>query len=252
MSLRRDDPGHNPTRVEVVNLKSDGRPQYRLGDAILKRDERYGRQALSMVANAKDCFEGTILYEYARRIDRDSSDPQWPVLFDVVRRKIPRLAIARPAEDELVAHLRLGNVKGYHYPATDLVDYVAAVLDHLPAEVARVSLVTAVHFGQGYLDQHDGGTQLQDDIAGYREKVAEILSLFGERGIEAKLVSHPDADTDFCYLAQAQTLILGNGHFSLCAAMISGAWTFVPPWATRGTYVDVGQLLGSRDPSMRL
>ena len=235
-------------RVEAVNLRSDGRPQYRLGDAVIRRDKGYGRAALQMVARAESFFEGTILYEYARRIDRDSDAPQWGVLADVVRRKARQLEIDGPRKDELVAHLRLGNDKGYVRTAAAFVDYVTGILDGLWPVVSTVSVVTAIHFGATYLDLH-GGEKLEKTSADHRNKVREIMDLFAARETEARLISHADVDTDFCYLANSEVLVLGNGHFSLCGAMISDAVIFVPPWARSGTDLDIDELLRSRDPA---
>ena len=235
--------------VEVVNLRDDGRPQYRLGDAVLRRDQAYGRAALQMVAGAKSFFDGTILYEYACRIDQGSDAPQWSVLSDIVRRKSRQLELDGPAEDELVVHLRLGNAKGYLQPTATLVDHVTAILDGLRPVVSTVSVVTAIHHGATFLDRHGDEEPFQKANADSRNKVHEIMDLFAARDTAARLISRADIDTDFCYLANARFLVLGNGHFSLCSAMAGNAVTFIPPWARRGTDLDIEELLRSRDPA---
>ena len=45
--------------------------------------------------------------------------------------------------------------------------------------------------------------------------------LLAEKGLAARVHSHEDVDRDFCFLANAGLLVLGNGHFSLCAARVS-------------------------------
>ncbi|MEM1182625.1 MAG: hypothetical protein AAGM22_30040, partial [Acidobacteriota bacterium] len=189
---------------------------------------------------------GTLLYEYAQRIDRTSEAPQWPILAELVRYQSQRLGFDLPGHEELIVHLRLGNAKGYVGTASDLADYVEARLAELGPSVSRVSIVTAVHFGASFLNHHRDDGQPARASAENRSKVAEIMRLFAERGLRARLISRADVDLDFCTLANARHLVLGNGHFYLCAAMVSGADTLVPPWARSGTDLDIDELLGSR------
>lgn len=239
-------------KLEVVNLRGDGRPQYRLGDAVLRRDQAYGRAALDMVARAGRFFEGTLLHGYAHRIDRDSPAPQWPVLRGLVRHTSQRLGFDLPGNDELIVHLRLGNAKGYAGAATTFVDSIVAILDDLGPAVSSVSVVTAVHFGATFLDRHRDGDRPARAAAEHRRTVAEIMQLLSVRNLAARLISRADVDLDFCTLANARYLVLGNGHFSLCAAMVSDAVTFVPSWARSGTDLNVDELLHSRGLSASL
>jgi hypothetical protein len=232
-------------QVEAVNLARDGRPQYRLGDAVLKRNTRYGKAAFRAAANNEDCFAGTILHEYACRIDASSDDPQWPILRDIVAKKSANLGIELPAPDELVVHLRLGDSKGYRRPAANLVDYLADIIARSHPEISTATIVTAIHFGQTYIHKV-GRKRIDCETSADRDRALDIVRLSAERGIRARLYSHADVDRDFCFLASARHLVLGNGHFSLCGAMISDATVFVPPWSRRGTYVDIDSLLESR------
>lgn len=230
-------------KVEVVNLLEAGCPQYRLGDAVLKRDTSYGRTALNLVATAKHCFNGSILYEYSSKIDRASNDPQWGVLEKIVARKTLELELELPNENELVVHLRLGNQKGFGQTAETFVDYIAELIHGIEVPISLVTIVTAIHYGKSYLVGNKDKERISADISDNRETVRRIFALLEERHIDARLYSHEDIDKDFCYLSNSKFLVLGNGHYSLCAAMISGAVIFVPLWARQGAEVDIDELL---------
>lgn len=230
-------------KIEIVNLIGDGRPQYRLGDAVLKRDASYGLMAFNLVATAKHYFDGTILYEYASKIDRSSNDPQWDVLKKAVARKTRELELEPPKEDELVVHLRLGNQKGFNQSPETFVDYIVGLINGIGAPISQVTIVTAIHYGKSYLVKHENEERVSKDSINNRETVRKIIDLLKEMKIAAVLYSHEDIDKDFCFLSSSKYLVLGKGHFSLCAAMVSDSVIFVPPWARRGAEVDIDELL---------
>ncbi len=232
--------------IKVVNTVEDGNPQYRLGDAVLFRHHRAGKLAMGFVAGDQRSFGDTILYEYSTRIDPEDTGPQWPVLKDIVARKTSALNLSPPREDELVVHLRIGNFKGYKQPAEAFVDYLQDLVDSIAPGVDRLTIVTAIHNGKHYIENKTE-EQLATALVTDFERVKRILDLLLENGISARLYSHDDIDRDFCFLSNARNLVLGNGHFSVCAAMVSNARCFIPPWVDNGEELDLDSLLESRE-----
>jgi hypothetical protein len=229
-----------------VNTLEDNRPQYRLGDAILMRQTPYGRRAFDFVASNRPLFEGTVLFEYAARIDRSNNGPQWEVLKEVVSEKTREIGLDPPRENELVIHLRLGDRKGFKLRPEKLVNYVMNLINRFDSPISQVTIVTAIHFGKLVLKNQMSAVQVSVATLGENAKLQNIFDLFSERGRAARLYSHNEIDRDFCFLSNSRLLVLGNGHFSLCAAMVSQAECFVPPWTGSGSIFNIGELLESR------
>ncbi len=226
-------------KVNTVNLLEHELPQYRLGDAVLNRGTTYGDGAFSVILRNKDKFEGSLLLDYALKIDKSSTDPQWHILKNCVEKKVTELGLMLPAKDELVVHLRLGNVKGFDQEPEVLVDCIEGLIAGNEIIVSAVTIVTVIHFGKGYIEKSRESHGLSTEICNNRRKVDKIFALFNDRNIKAKLYSHEDIDRDFCYLSNAWLLVLGKGYFSCCAAMISDGEIFIPPWVREGTAEDV-------------
>jgi hypothetical protein len=127
----------------------------------------------------------------------------------------------------------LGDSKGFKEPTPILAAYLLKLLERLENPSAHISIVTAIHFGKHVIEKTE-----PEKISGLtsREagKVDKILRLLNGAGLKARAYSHQQIDKDFCYLANARYLVLANGYFSLCAAMVSQAQCFIPPWVYQG------------------
>ncbi|MCP4397462.1 MAG: hypothetical protein GY801_09225 [bacterium] len=233
-------------KIEIVNTLDDGRPQYRLGDAVLIRNTPCGKQAFNYVATDQRHFQGSVLYEYASKIDRKSPEPQWEVLKEVVSHKSQEMKLDPPREDELVIHLRMGDTKGFKLSAENFVDYITDVINCFEMPISQITIVTAIHFGKLLIENQMTKEQVFISIFNDNIKIREICGLFSEKTFNARLYSHKDIDQDFCFLSNSKYLVLGNGHFSVCAAMVSNAECFIPPWARKGIEVNIDELLNSR------
>ncbi|MFC1852295.1 hypothetical protein ACFL27_19025 [candidate division CSSED10-310 bacterium] len=233
-------------KIEIVNTLDDDRPQYRLGDAVLLRDNSCGKLALKYVATNQRHFKGTVLYEYASKIDQNNPEPQWKVLKEVVLKKTKEMKLDLPREDELVVHLRMGDTKGFKQSAELCVDYLKDVINRFEIPISQITLVTAIHFGKLLLENQMTKEQVLIAKLNNIKKIRKIFDLFSEKKLKARLYSHKDIDKDFCFLSNAKYLVIGNGHFSVCAAMVSNAECFIPPWAGKGIDVNIDELLNSR------
>lgn len=204
---------------------------------MLLRDTRGGRQVLSLIASRPQYFSGTVLYEYASRINASDPDPQWAILAKAARSYVHRRKLVPPQCDELVVHLRMGDIKGYKGDPETVADYIADIV-HRRKNLARITLVTALHFGALILKNQYSPEDLEIAVDEETTKVKNIISRLDRvGGVPIGLRSNAEIDRDFCYLANASYLVLGNGLFSLCAARISSAQLFVPPWIRTGSHV---------------
>lgn len=215
--------------VEFVNTLEGKVPQYRLGDAVFFRHADSGKRAFNAVLTNPELFTGTILHTYATRIDRESTDPQWHILKDVVAEKTREIGLVPPREDELVVHLRMGDEKGFKLSPEVFVNYMDNIVTQERYTLDRITIVTALHYGKVRLTKM-GEEEVRSVTRREIHKVRAMVDLLSERGISTRIYSHQQIDLDFCYLANSRYLVLGNGHFSLCAAQISDALCAVPPW----------------------
>jgi len=233
-------------KIEIVNTLDDGRPQYRLGDAVLIRNTPCGKQAFNYVAADRRHFQGRVLYEYASKIDQNSPEPQWEVLKKVVSKKSQEIQLNLPREDELVVHLRMGDTKGFKLSAETFVDYITDLINCFETPLSQITIVTAIHFGKLLIENQMTKEQVFISTLNDIIKIRKIFNLFSEQKLNARLYSNKDIDKDFCFLSNSKYLVLGNGHFSLCAAMVSKAECFIPPWARTGIEINIDELLNSR------
>lgn len=233
----------NSASIELVNEPIDGRPQYRIGDAVLMRRHQHGRNALGIVLRNPEYFRCSILYDYAKKIDKENPDPQWRILKEVVTTYATEKKYDLPDNNELVIHLRLGNVKDYKGAPELLVEYTMDLVGGINVDVHAITVVTAVHFGETFYKGKSSRQEVSESVRHYADKTGRILELLATQGFAARLYSHREIDRDFSYLAHSKYLVLGNGLFSLCAAMISEAQCFVPPWAKTGTKLEFREMI---------
>ncbi len=239
-----------PYQVRLVNANPDLRPQYRLGDAVVLRAQSAGQQIARRILQNAEAFRHTILYRYLEQIDLLDPDPRWDTLREVVRAHSTQPRVSKPDPDELVIHLRMGDHKGYQGSVEEFVAFVRHVVERWETPINRVTVVTAIHFGESLIRNRLTAAQLEahaERVVGRIRRIVEALSTVLP---SAAVYSHDDVDTDFCYLANAVNLVPCGGNFSLCAAMISDAEICVPPWANSAGSIDIRESLAttSRPP----
>ncbi len=142
----------------------------------------------------------------------------------------------------------MGDGKGYKPPPERLFNYIEVVLQELECSIAKVTIVTASHFGRSLLENKLTPAQLEKERHRDNICLSQILELLERRDVKTRIYSHSDIDQDFCFLSGAKYLVLGNGHFSLCAMMVSDAQVFVPPWTRMGSQIDINPLIISKRP----
>ena len=240
----------NDQKVSLVNADLKTRPQYRLGDSVLLRDYAAGHRAIHRVMSNAEMFRHSILYEFGNRAELLDPDPQWAILKEVTDAYTSRHRLPMPGYDELVIHLRMGDLKGYKGTEHAFADFIRKTVEHWQVPINQVTLVSAIHFGESVLVNRFNAKQLNDEADAEARRINAILESLAEFMPSVKLYSNDDIDMDFCYLANASNLVIGNGHFSLCAAMISSARLVVPPWVKSGGLIDPREYLADRKQSL--
>jgi hypothetical protein len=160
--------------------------------------------------------------------------------------KVSKDKLRTPLGDELVVHLRMGDDKGGARLETDkVVGYIRKTAQSLG--VKRIAIVTALHFGRNWINEHTR-SELELEKKLNLNKINEIIS--GLNGsLSVRVMSRDDIDADFCFLTKAPYLIIGNGHFSVCAAMCGRGSLFIPPWVNN-PFISDEALLNRDNPGL--
>ena len=185
---------------------------YRIGNLYFRKGDRW-QQDRNAVLQEKQ-YKNTILFDYLTNM-REEEDLE--TFKSVVRKHIDtgRYAVASP--DELVLHVRLGDMMATEHTlrrdsSHQLYEDLYDKLDLKALPVSRVVLVTALNFCP---DEHTG-KYYYSDLA--KKRSFEIL-----RGIERQtrkagysigIVSNEIVDADICYLASAKFYVPGISTLS--------------------------------------
>jgi hypothetical protein len=232
--------------ISHVNTLEE-KPQYRLGDAILFSKHTYwGKEAYNLVSSAPKHFRNSLLYKYSRLVSEGARLPDWKVLRGLVDNKITKNKLEIPFHNELVVHLRMGDDKGgVSLQGDKVVGYIRKTAQSLG--VKRIAIVTALHFGRNWIYEHTR-SELELEKKLNLNKINEIIS--GLNGsLSVRVMSRDDIDADFCFLTKAPYLIIGNGHFSVCAAMCGRGSLFIPPWVNN-PFISDEALLNRDNPGL--
>lgn len=221
--------------IKLVNCAYEGQPQYRIGDAVLMRQHSYGKRALHVVLDNPELFNQSVLFKYGTNIDSNDPSPQFKVLESAIKEFCLENSTEVPGEKELTIHLRLGDLKGFKHDADRLARSIKAVVtDHEP-EVELVTIVTAIHYGRTRYSEDSSRSEISESTSEAIKTFQSVMEAVENLGMPVSVSSRDEIDLDFCYLANARLLLLGNGHFSLCAALASTATCFVPEWIRTGS-----------------
>ena len=142
-----------PSTLHIKSVNSDVHkiPQYRLGDAVLYRQHSAGQIVLNDILNNPDLFKSSILYKYGKSIDKQDKTPQWNVLRQITQSHTKQRDLKNPDDNELVIHLRLGDIKGFKESEESLVNRVFDDIQKSKTKINTVSIVTAIHFGKSVI-----------------------------------------------------------------------------------------------------
>lgn len=184
---------------------------YRIADVFTGAGIRFKSDCNSILT--KPQYNNTILFNYLqnKRQHRDILTMQ-----KIIDRHIDLYNYPTPEENELVIHLRLGDI----LDNKKNLDYYHKNYKHLNKKIdfkkfSTISIVTALHFGS--FDDHPKGPLYM-----FSEKAKEnsftffryVESQINESGHSVNLISSDDIDQDFCYMAKSQWFVKSKRGFS--------------------------------------
>lgn len=198
---------------KIKRVNDSGRPHYRLGDAIVHRND-----AAEDILDTK--YKGTIGQDYITKASPDSFDfhnvtdkrgkgVDLELLKSLVQEHTDRYSYDTPSKDDLVIHVRTGDMK--LVTEKKQVNWMKRVI--MRNRKCPIVIVTAMHC---HCHTKPGIGRLQEIID---------FAKLNNRSVTIRSSETPDAD--FCYLVNAKRLIVTNGNFSKLAYMCCGGDRYV-------------------------
>ncbi len=197
---------------KIVLLKEENsiKRHYRFGDVINHRGY-YWEESTRFILN-QNHLKGTILRDYIERCP-DNNKTIHPekikLLYTIIQEKNKIL----PTEDELVIHLRTGDVIQYDWFLKK--DYKKIIQDYIDAyQIKRVTFCTAFHYGNNITQK----LFLYTDAKHEKNKVKlnelfeKLISHF--KDIQFDVKSSTNIDEDFMYMCMARHFVKDEGGFS--------------------------------------
>lgn len=187
----------------IVVLKSN--PVYRVGDVVRATGMRWNHDRNEIMSNPM--FRGSILHRYLvnMRWERD-----YDTLVESMLQVRSNNSLLTPLSNEAVIHLRTGDVIDNHrFLSRDFVKLV----QQLPNWIRRITIVTAMHFGdfhqkQLFLYTHEKEERNRECIQALFEKLKNSSTA------QLNLLSTSCTDQTIAYLSTAPIFLSDFGGFS--------------------------------------
>lgn len=193
---------------------------YRFGDLIFKDGGGRWESDREVVKN-NDEFKNTILCKYLTQLHGDS-EPDFELLKKIVQEHTLEHRCEIPEENELVIHLRLGDIfqKSKYEKlrvkrlkrSVDRLFEKDNILNSNPDALDKITIVTALHYGAN----ETNGKHFFNKLS-YNQNLSFLRNFEGrinERGFELNLVSNEKTDLDLCYMVNSKYFAMGCSSFS--------------------------------------
>ena len=210
---------------KVVITKSN--PIYRVSDIVLQKGPTW-RDAAEKILEVPGKYKNTILYSYLKLNSIDSSlDMQ--LLNSVINDHGRRCGYAVPRPEDLVLHLRLGDVMepGHPIGPERINSYLSKFFCWLKDKISkgvnlgfdRLVVCTAINYG-GFGGAYDY-SQVSEIIS--RQLLGNALYEAQENGLSIDVKSSSNVDEDLFFMWSSSHLVPSNSEFSFlianCAAL---------------------------------
>lgn len=190
---------------KIVTLKSN--PHYRMSDVVYSRPYRWQDSAEKVLALPE--FEGTLLRQYLE-VNSVGAPPNLRLLRVLVEQAIATHGYKLPERDELVVHIRAGDVVEHDWFMQR--NYAEEIGRY--GNVSRCSIVTCFAF-QEFVERQwwmFSEEKLSKNIAKVTALFEDLLARYPS--ISFDVVSNRDIDQDFVYMVMAPHFIRDAGGFS--------------------------------------
>ena len=204
-------------QIQLLKEKKSpgGKRHYRLSDVIRHRGF-YWEESIEFILK-HDHFKGTILRTF---LERSPGNGITEINYDfrnllrtIVAEKVKTGNMQLPKQDELVIHLRLGDViqRGSFLKG----NYIPIIEKHIKNyNISKVTFCTAFHYGNNiqrgawmYSDQKH-----KENIIRVKKMFTHIIKRFNNIVINVK--STANIDSDFIYMVKARHFVKDMGGFS--------------------------------------
>lgn len=174
---------------------------YRISDLIHRGGVRWARDREEILSNPK--FKNTIMFEY---LSLKQGELDYKLLKDIIERHTKKYDYPIPTENELVVHLRLGDVvgEGNSCPGFQAINnmYKDFWKNQNPKQFDKVTFVVALHFGANDVtNQYYYTDKVKDDNFTILEN---IKSQTESAGMEMNIYSSSEPDKDICFMAHSR------------------------------------------------
>ena len=208
-----------PAAVDRIKVARSVR-DYRVGDVLYHRGHKWELSLARIVSQPE--YEGSILRRYFEAHSGNGTD--WSLLKRIVDEWAAEHRVELPAEDEVVVHVRAGDAIVQDRFALNVEGYVQelARLSRTAGRPLEVAIVIAFTYG----DYQEERKWVYSEESLHENKQA--TKAFFDRlrkipGLEYRIVSHKNPDSDLAFLAHAKTLIARRSGFSNAAREIAAA-----------------------------
>ena len=204
---------------KIVLLKEynsiDTKRHYRFSD-VINHYGYYWKESTEFILN-QDHLKNTILRSYIESCPNNNLNQVNPnklkLLYDIIQTKITNEHYNLPVNDELVIHIRIGDVVELDwYLQKDYIQIIQKNIDMY--DIKKVTFCTAFHYGnnvtQGiwiYTDEKHN-----KNINKLNELFTKVLNHFKHLQIDVK--SSTNIDDDFIYMVMSKYFVEDNGGFS--------------------------------------
>lgn len=216
---------------KIVLFKSNS--DYRFGDIVFhkgwppKYDEWKNSQK-NILNDEK--YNNTILKEYILKNNNNLKVPSKEkirqIFSEIIDKKIIEKKFLVPKKDELVIHLRAGDVASYSWflekPYIELIKKYLCKYD-----IKSITFVTGLHYGNNKVNSNNK-TIFKYNESIHKINIDKLKTLFKKIILNFSfliidLLSSEDIDQDFVYMCKANYLILDRGGFSKLIGIIQNS-----------------------------
>ena len=204
---------------KIVLLKEynskDTKRHYRFSD-VVNHGGYYWKESTEFILN-QNHLKNTILRNYIERCPDNNLKQVNPdklkLLYNVIQKKIKNESYNFPTNDELVIHMRIGDVIEFDWCLQK--NYIKIIQDYIDIHnIKKVTFCTAFHYGNNVTQQIYLFTDEKHNrnINKLNEIFTKILNNFKHLLIDVK--SSKDIDEDFIYMVMSKHFVKDNGGFS--------------------------------------
>lgn len=209
-------------KIVTNNQSYNGKAgQCRFGDMILE-----GKDRIDTSDELKDTFLGMfsreIVKKYSKNLRNTNLKIRLHVSVEVIKKMISSNKYELPRDNELVIHLRLGDVF-FHPPEKKHQDNKQPEMDKILKKInefkyENITFVTAFAHGQNKFSEEFYVKKSQEKSKEFMQKL--LYNIPPNKAIKIK--SSQNVDEDFIYLCMAKNLfITGKSHFAVVASLIN-------------------------------